>query len=195
MKLTLFVHYEVFTNEWFFRFTLRFFSIAEKLRKDLPTKVHCSRRTAKLLRIYLLVVTHCCYSHELIQMWILCRSTNPDEEPELPPSGTPQGILPIEIRKLVESRRHVKALMKPPELPAELRMQYNIRQMALKLTANSMYGCLGFAYSRFYAKPLAALVTSKGREILTNTKARIYLPFNWLKIINTWIKILSNGKC
>ncbi|XP_038613326.1 DNA polymerase alpha catalytic subunit [Tachyglossus aculeatus] len=96
-----------------------------------------------------------------------------EEVPELPDPDLELGILPREIRKLVERRRHVKQLMKQQDLNPDLLLQYDIRQKALKLTANSMYGCLGFSYSRFYAKPLAALVTYKGREILMHTKEMV----------------------
>uniref|UniRef100_A0A8D1YKU9 DNA polymerase n=1 Tax=Sus scrofa TaxID=9823 RepID=A0A8D1YKU9_PIG len=96
-----------------------------------------------------------------------------EQIPELPDPGLEMGILPREIRKLVERRRQVKQLMKQPDLNPDLVLQYDIRQKALKLTANSMYGCLGFSYSRFYAKPLAALVTYKGREILMHTKEMV----------------------
>ena len=85
-----------------------------------------------------------------------------DALPAIPDGSLEAGVLPREIRRLVESRRSVKQLLKTVEPGSDAYCQYDIRQKALKLTANSMYGCLGFAESRFHAKPLAALVTAKG---------------------------------
>ncbi|KAH9479795.1 DNA polymerase alpha catalytic subunit [Psilocybe cubensis] len=96
---------------------------------------------------------------------------NGDERiPEPPSTDVSQGVLPRLIATLVNRRRQVKSLMKDRSASAAQLLQYDIKQQALKLTANSMYGCLGFEYSRFYARPLAALTTHKGREILTHTK-------------------------
>ncbi|CAG8622841.1 65_t:CDS:10, partial [Paraglomus brasilianum] len=112
----------------------------------------------------------------IIQEYNICFTTisrdgtdNEERVPDIPDSGLPQGILPKLLASLVDRRRQVKRLLKDPHIAESVRMQYDIRQQALKLTANSMYGCLGFTFSRFYAKSLAMLITSKGREILQNT--------------------------
>ena len=72
------------------------------------------------------------------------------------------------VQGLVQKRRAVKSSMKNCSDPVKLQ-QLDIRQQAIKLTANSMYGCLGFTASRFYAKPLAQLITCQGRDILQRT--------------------------
>ena len=86
------------------------------------------------------------------------------------PTDQNQGILPKLIATLVSRRREVKKLMKDKRATVEQLATWDIKQLALKLTANSMYGCLGYTQSRFYARPLAMLTTYKGREILRSTK-------------------------
>lgn len=86
------------------------------------------------------------------------------------PQDQELGILPKLIATLVSRRRQVKSLMKDKNATSEQLATWDIKQLALKLTANSMYGCLGYTKSRFYARPLAVLTTYKGREILRSTK-------------------------
>ncbi|KAM7251032.1 hypothetical protein ACFE04_022915 [Oxalis oulophora] len=83
------------------------------------------------------------------------------------PSSKITGVLPELLKNLVDRRRMVKGWMK--NASGIKLQQLDIQQQALKLTANSMYGCLGFSNSRFYAKPLAELITLQGREILQST--------------------------
>ncbi|XP_078038476.1 DNA polymerase alpha catalytic subunit-like [Augochlora pura] len=112
----------------------------------------------------------------IIQEYNLCFTTVPGAafanigDLAFPESNLESGIIPTEIRKLVWSRVNVKKLMNAPNNSPKLKMQYNIRQLALKEIANSLCGCFGASYCRFYAKGLAALVTAKGREILMETK-------------------------
>lgn len=132
----------------------------------------------------------------IIQEYNICFTTvdepdHEDDQIDVPDSALKQGILPKQIRNLVERRREVKKLI-VPGLDADVKAQYNIRQLALKLTANSMYGCLGFSHSRFYAKHLAALVTQKGRDILLHTKG-IVTKLNFEVIYGDTDSIMINS--
>lgn len=106
----------------------------------------------------------------IIQEYNICFTTVerfPDGSTPRLPSSRRAGVLPELLKNLVERRKMVKSWLKTASgLKAQ---QFDIQQQALKLTANSMYGCLGFSNSRFYAKPLAELITLQGREILQCT--------------------------
>jgi DNA polymerase alpha subunit A len=88
--------------------------------------------------------------------------------PAHPPKGLEDGVLPRVITRLVNSRKAVKQMLKTEKKEAT-KLFLDIRQKALKLTANSLYGCLGFSSSRFYAKPIASLITWTGRQTLQAT--------------------------
>ncbi|CAL9242710.1 unnamed protein product [Arabidopsis halleri] len=118
---------------------------------------------------YVLLLDFSSLYPSIIQEYNICFTTIPRSEdgvPRLPSSQTP-GILPKLMEHLVSIRKCVKLKMKK-ETGLKC-WELDIRQKALKLTANSLYGYLGFSNSRFYAKPLAELITLQGREILQRT--------------------------
>ena len=127
---------------------------------------------------------------------------NEEDTVELPDKGvnTKDAVLPNVLRDLVLKRRAVKDKMKTEKDPVKLQ-QLEIRQKAIKLTANSMYGCLGFSSSRFHAKAIAALITKTGRNTLLSTKeiAEDKLGFNVVYgdtdsiMINTGTNILNQA--
>jgi DNA polymerase (pol2) len=130
---------------------------------------------------YILVMDFNSLYPSIIQEFNICFTTverdrfnrTHDEDrdmPVIPGNDLDQGVLPRLLNTLVSRRREVKKLLKDPKNTPFQKAQYDIKQQALKLTANSMYGCLGYVNSRFYAKPLAMLVTNKGREILMDTR-------------------------
>ncbi|KAG7706229.1 hypothetical protein KL914_003124 [Ogataea haglerorum] len=125
---------------------------------------------------YILVMDFNSLYPSIIQEFNICFTTvnrsnlGENDLPSVPPSEVAQGVLPRLLQQLVNRRREVKKLLKDPRATAVEKAQYDIKQQALKLTANSMYGCLGYVNSRFYAKSLAMLVTNRGREILMDTR-------------------------
>ncbi|KAF7803369.1 DNA polymerase alpha catalytic subunit [Senna tora] len=130
----------------------------------------------------------------IVQEYNICFTTversSDGSFPRLPSSKT-TGVLPEVLKDLVDRRRRVKESMKGFD---ECLLQLDIRQQALKLTANSVYGCLGFSNSRFYAKPLAELITLQGREILQSTVDLVQNNLNLeVNLVHCFFKLLLQG--
>eukprot|EP00917_Polyrhabdina_sp_WS-2016_P001085 GHVP01002174.1.p1 GENE.GHVP01002174.1~~GHVP01002174.1.p1 ORF type:complete len:1411 (-),score=275.27 GHVP01002174.1:285-4517(-) len=116
----------------------------------------------------------------IIQEYNICFSTCiiPDDENaevEAPDNSSASGgIIPKTIKSLVERRLMVKKLLASKEAQSspEKSRTLNSRQLALKLTANSLYGCIGFSGSKYHQRGVAALITRLGRSLLLRAKEK-----------------------
>ena len=121
----------------------------------------------------------------IMQGYNLCYSTllNPEDIQRLPkesylisPSGhcfvkeeVKKGILPQILDELLAARKRAKKDMAAATDPMEKAVQ-NGRQLALKVSANSVYGFTGATVGQLPCVPIAASVTAYGRNLLHDTK-------------------------
>lgn len=83
-----------------------------------------------------------------------------------------RGLLPAILDQLIEARGRAKRAMAAATGPFE-RAVYNGRQLALKVSANSVYGFTGARRGRLPCVALAMSVTTFGRDMIDHTKAMV----------------------
>lgn len=121
----------------------------------------------------------------IMQAYNLCYSTivSPQDAAKLDPSQykksdtghifvhshVKQGILPTILSELLTARKRAKKDMKNAPTEFEKSVQ-NGRQLALKVSANSVYGFTGAGVGQLPCLPIASSVTSYGRYLLEKTK-------------------------
>jgi DNA polymerase elongation subunit (family B) len=79
------------------------------------------------------------------------------------------GVIPTILDNLLNTRKNIKKLMKIEKDPFKLRI-LDAKQLAVKITANSLYGQLGASTSPICKRDIAACTTSTGREMLIYAK-------------------------
>jgi DNA polymerase delta subunit 1 len=84
-------------------------------------------------------------------------------------SHVKKGILPTILSELLAARKRAKKDMKNAPTEFEKAVQ-NGRQLALKVSANSVYGFTGANVGQLPCLPIASSVTSYGRYLLEKTK-------------------------
>lgn len=122
----------------------------------------------------------------IMMAYNLCYSTlvPPSDVPKLNPSlykksenghsfvhaTVKKGILPTILEELLSARKRAKKDMKNAPTEFERAVQ-NGRQLALKVSANSVYGFTGATIGQLPCVPIASSVTAYGRYLLESTKA------------------------
>ena len=83
--------------------------------------------------------------------------------------GDDLGVIPGTLSKILKERKSVKKKMKVEKDPFKYKI-LDAKQLALKITANSLYGQLGAKTSPICLRDIAACTTMTGREMLIFAK-------------------------
>jgi DNA polymerase delta subunit 1 len=98
-------------------------------------------------------------------------------------SETAKGILPSILQHLLTARKQAKKDMEAATDPFEQQI-YNSRQLALKISANSMYGFTGVANNGMYSCLwVANTVTLTGRSMIDATKNFVEENYPGVKVV------------
>ncbi len=79
------------------------------------------------------------------------------------------GLIPFVLDYLIDMRMVIKNEIKKLDKDSEEYVRLSARSHALKILANSFYGYMGYARSRWYSRPCAESVTAWGRKHITDT--------------------------
>jgi DNA polymerase elongation subunit (family B) len=80
-----------------------------------------------------------------------------------------KAIMPSILQELLKARKDTRKLI-PQQTDEFMKNVLDKRQLAYKVTANSLYGQLGAKTSTFYEPDIAASTTATGRKLLTYAK-------------------------
>lgn len=112
-----------------------------------------------------------------IDPYTLCKEKC--EEAFISPKGfkfrkSPKGLIPKTLERIFKERVELKKLLKEnPPKDEEKKKELEAKQQALKILANSFYGYLGYARSRWYCRECAESITAWGRELIKKTEKMV----------------------
>lgn len=88
-------------------------------------------------------------------------------------SGVKKGVLPQILEELLEARKKAKEALKKETDPFK-KACLDGRQLALKISANSVYGFTGATVGKLPCLEISSSVTAYGREMIEQTKQVIF---------------------
>jgi DNA polymerase I len=113
-------------------------------------------------------------THNIDPSTLNCDCCKPNQVVTVPELGYKfctkrNGLIPTTLEKIIQERVRLKTEMKKHKPGSREYRQLDAQQWALKITANSFYGMLGYPRARWYFKQCAESVTSFGRHYIKNT--------------------------